>query len=312
MSPLPGFNLAYQSAEVIHQQMITFNFRTLSRLLIQQKGIPAAYFRKAADALQIPSKISRKWTPNRWPHQNIKSHDRLVEISMALCHVWMELRKYPVAETFWEAHTRLVARVNGLRNQNVTYNQIANYLMSSHTAFTEMLARTPEACRHPRHCPWSLLEALRDATPDKILANETTTKKPALKLSASLALNDEITIRQKVIAAIKRRTITEGDDCLKCGQPWSALRFENVHPEFQSVNEFICFNCGYQHFTGPVIPVLLHRRSPCQHCGASRNNLAVYEVYEDHPNGQSVMICKACEELCLRPAPIPNAPGHNS
>ena len=297
---------AQSSATMFNNFTISSTYRNLSRLLIIEKELPPVYFRNAAEAAGIDKSIFRKWKPHRWPTQSIKSQDRLNDVTQTLIRVWLDVWPY-AEETYWEAHARLVERIHWIHEEyDISYNQIANYLLLPHSVLTDLLTKTKENPRQPKHCPWSMLEAL-DVAPDKIKEAHPKPRKSAYTLQHSQTrdYHHNIATRQVVIDALKKQTILEGDDCPKCGAPWGSVTFISRHHEFKTLKEYSCIPCGATIYCGPIIPVMIHRRGPCEHCGAPPNNLS---KIRENSRGQAIMLCKACNECSIRPTPSDSLP----
>ena len=297
---------AQQSASMMNRFTITNTYRDLSRLLIVGKQLPPAYFRDAAEEAGIDKAIFRKWKPDRWPNQAIKSEETLNDITETLLRVWIKVFPYP-QETYWQAHTRCVEMIHWIHNEHdISYNQIANYLLLAHSVLTDILAKTKENPRQPKHDPWGMLEQL-DVAPEKIKEAHSTPRKSrhTLQHSQTRDYHQNIASRQAVIADLKQRSIPEGDDCPKCGAPWQNLTLVSRHHEFKTLKELSCMPCGATVYCGPIIPYMTHRRGPCEHCGAPPNNLS---KLRDSRSGRAIMLCKACNECSIRPTPTDSLP----
>ena len=293
---------AGQAAGMFNQFAIITNYRALSRLLIQQKELPPVYFRNAAEDSGIDKDIFRKWNPNRWPNQAIKSPERLQEITQTLIRVWLYVWPYPAAETYWQAQERLVQLTESLvRDHGISLNQIANYLLMQHSTLTDILAKTRNGRLQPKHCPWNLIDRL-SVPPEEITKASSAPRKSLFTMhtTGNRDYRQEIADRRKVIETLKSQLIADGDDCPKCGAPWNNIRYIGRHEEFHTLKEHSCIPCGKTIFTGQIIPVMIHRHGPCEHCAAPRNNLS--KAGQDRL-GRTRMLCKACNEYSLRPAP---------
>ena len=297
---------AQQSASMMTRFTITSTYRNVAHLLIVEKELPPAYIRNAAEEAGIDKSIFRKWKPDRWPNQTIKSPDNLNDITETLLRVWLHVWPHP-QETFWEAHARFVGKVHWIHDEyDISYNQIANYLLMPHSVLMDTLTKTKENPRQPKHCPWTLAEQL-DVAPDKIKEANSTPRKSRYTLQHSQTKDHHhnIASRQAVIAALKAQSIPEGDDCPKCGATWNNLTFVSRHHEFHTLKEYSCFPCGSTIYSGVIIPHMIHRRGPCEHCGAPPNNL---NKIRDTRSGRAIMLCKACNECSIRPTPNDNLP----
>ena len=297
---------AQNSAQTFNRFTISSTYRNLSRILIIDRELPPVYFRNAAEANGIDKSIFRKWKPHRWPTQSIKSEERLNDVTQTLLKVWLDIWPYP-EETYWDAHTRMVEKIHWIHEEHdISYNQIANYLLMPHSVLTELLTKTRENPRQPKHCPWTIMESL-DVAPDRIKEAHPRPRKSAhtLQHAQTRDYHQSIASRQVVIASLKKLSILEGDDCFKCGATWSNIVLEGRHQEFRTLKEYSCRQCGTTIYCGPIIPVMIHRRGPCEHCGAPPNNLS---KIRENSRGQAIMLCKACNECSIRPTPSDSLP----
>ena len=297
---LDELHTAAQNSERMVRYFDNLTFRTLSRHYVLQRQFPPSYFRVAADAAGIPRDIYRKWNPARWPYQTIKSPEQLHHISQLLLYIYLRLSTYPPTETFWDAHDRMANTVHHFHEEGATYNQIANYCLMQHTAFTDLLTKNVQNCKQPKHDPWILFERLRATTPHAVISAASVPRKSLHTLQGiqSRDYHQEIAARKQTIAELKTRIVNEGDDCTKCGAPWHNFRFESRHEEFSTLREHSCITCGHTIFTGQIVPVMINRYSPCEHCGAPRNNLS---RHSESNRGAIIMLCKICNEYSIRP-----------
>ena len=295
-------NAARRAADNLVLYYTNNTFRALSRLFVIEKQLPTFYFRQAAEEAGIDKAIFKKYNPSKWPFQQVKSPERLRDISQILTRTLIHLWDTPPSETYWQSQTLLVATVHFLRDEHkISINQIANYLLLQHSAFAEILEKTEANCKYPKHCPWTLRYRLR-TTPEEILKANNIPRKDAftMRIPQPRDYHHEIAARRQVITSLKNQLIFEGDDCPKCGATWSNVKFVSRHHEFHTLREHACMTCGKSIYTGSIVPVMIHRHGPCEHCGAPKNNL---HTDGQTRHGHTLMLCIACNEHSLRPTP---------
>lgn len=300
---------AEHDSRMLIETSINLNYRLLAKLLIVEKQLPPIYFRKAAESAGIPPSIYRKWNPNNWPMRHIATPEKRSQITMVLLLVWIYLWNFPPTETYWQAHERLIELVDYLRTTHgLSMNQIANYLVMQHSSLTDILTKKRSNSKPPKHCPWLIIRRLSVPPAEIKKASSGAKKTPfTIHYTEFRDHNQELADRRQVIQALKRQMVLSGDDCPKCGAAWTSFKQVALHNEFRELKEYACLTCGKTVFVGLIIPVMIHRQGPCEHCGAPRQNL---HKEGTNKQGHTVMLCKACNEYSYRPAALDNqSPG---
>ena len=129
-------------------------------ILTRQRGMPAFYYQRTAQKLQVPSRMYNQWKLDRYPLEPPTSDESTMKLLTVVSSTFHRAAQHMNPWTFQDATAALNLRVAELKKLKLSHNRIAQHLHLSHRGLTDLL--NPEQ-RRPRNCPWTALERLAGA-----------------------------------------------------------------------------------------------------------------------------------------------------
>lgn len=285
-----ALNMTAMDAERLNQHAMEIMTRILINNLIVRKKLPQFYFHEEARRADIHPSNSRTWRIKEWSMTKMRNRDKFQDITEVLLRVQIRLWKYPHQETYWQANTRLKRKLRELMRSGYTHNRIAQHLQMSFKTLKEILAKQEHLRCRPKHCPWELLEKLKNA--DKAIDKRSTmSPTPAEEKRAQERKQAEAQDLQALEQARKDmedHIIPAGGNCWNCNAQWASLRYECDTDDYPKYRWFKCFQCERDNFT--EVPRIL-AYSDCGTCKRPWPNLRKVDI---DPDGNTVRLCMMC------------------
>ena len=272
------------------------------QLLIIQKELPPFYFKDAAKEMGLPTQSRKRWSPEYWArdswHLRMKQNPRRL---LALCQILYKVHSrvcvYPEHETYPEGMTRLKKRIEELKSSQegkFKDNKIAQHLRMSYRSLTELAVQDSNFL--PKHCPWEIIEKLDGAEKDIDLTVHSRTSQD--KNGAQPVQRKPK--QPKLPPDTGLEFIKTGQECRKCGAPWTHLYHNGQDAWGNTV--LTCRLCGKDN---PLQPEedeewqYIERYAPCWHCGGPFHNMARDGVDRQ---GNTIYTCILCSRKnCVAP-----------
>lgn len=277
---------------------------------LARKDLPMFYFTEAGEGLGIPAKTCRSWKINSWPAANRPGDEKLLQKVAIYIQVYQRLSKYPSDETYADAAKRLQRRINELREKRFSHNQISQYARISFRTLKDIQTKDPEPSRRRNHCPWNLLERLEDAEAGMLEQREQQEQFKDNRIPRSGP--GQSGPGPKPASQAGPDPMERGGRCLKCGEPWSNLRYDGEDAWGREI--MVCIICANENPVSkdppPADPPdmdeagtmkpgrheFVERYEPCRKCKTPWHNLKKDRVDRW---GNTVYICLRCASLNL-------------
>ena len=285
-----ALNMQAQDAERLNQQAMEILTRILINSLLVRKKLPQFYFHEEAKRAGIKQSNTRSWRIREWPNAKIRNRDKFHGITEVLLRVQLRLWRYPAQETYWQANSRLKRRLRDLMRSGYSHNRIAQHLKMSFKTLKEILAKEERVRCRPKHCPWTLLQQLKNAEKE-IDRKSTMTPSPAeLKRAEDReeAIREEHNALERAKDELEEHTILSGGNCWNCNAGWPSLRYECDTDGYPKYRWFKCYECARDNFT--EIP-RIDMYAECGTCSRPWPNLRKVDL---DPSGLTVRLCMMC------------------
>ncbi len=289
------------AAELITYSMTSDATITAYHLYVR-KELPAFYFTQAANETGVPPAAYRCWRTNGHPPHSFQNERKLLLMAEILLRVKLRVHRTPLNETYGEAMERFRARVEELKNKNITHNKIAQYLRMSNRTLIDVAAQNSENKHRPSHCPWEMLGRLMDA-------------ERRINTQAQPRTEDFRNVRgDRNIEPVPPpppdlQFIYENENCRKCGATWTHMYYDGMDAYGNLI--YTCMTCSRHNLIrnpqdernddaplpigeGPPREEFIQRYGECRSCDTPWHNL-----YRDGVDrwGHIVMICTQCQEV---------------
>ena len=276
---------------------------------LAKRELPTFYFIEAGEELEIPAKTTRGWQLNRWPITLHPSDDKIMLKNAIYVRVSMRVQNYPMDETYRKATRRLLVRIDRLLSAGFTKNQIAQQMRMSFRTLKDLQekSREPgnedETVKKPNHCPWKLLDKLKDAETEIPRQMQRQKEMQDLRILHEGADYGDPEMDPDLLDL--EYAIKVGGKCLKCNARWPNLR-EDGRDELERP-VMICMQCGAENplslesddldeidYEEPEDGEFIERYAPCRHCEAFWNHLKKERV--DRWNN-TIYLCLRCATI---------------
>ena len=266
----------------------------LIQFLITVKKLPSLYFFQGAEAAGIEYETYKNWRIRDWPNVPIRNDERVREILEALIQVYERIIKYPFEETYWQALERLKRRVEELKahpSGKITHNRISQFLNMSHPTLENILSMTESGNCRPNHCPWDLLEKLKNAEEEIRLTPHIGAYTPPGSITDRRERSEPDTVKME--DAFRGRIIEPKGNCWHCGASWPNLTLDDETEETDKYRMYVCIQCTR---TNVIKTPIIERYGPCGHCESPWHNL---EKTGNDRKGNSIYLCPHCSRESL-------------
>ena len=264
--------------------------RILIHNLIVKKKLPQFYFHEEARRAGINPSNSRSWRIREWSLAKMRNRDKFHGITEVLLRVQLRVWPFPKEETYWQANSRLKRKLRELMRSGYTHNRIAQHLNMSFKTLKEILAKEQRLRCRPKHCPWQLLDQLKQA--DRAIDTRATmSPTPAEQKRAQerkQAEAHELQALEQARKDMEEHIIPTGGSCWNCNGPWASLRYECDTDDYPKYRWFKCYECERDNFT--EVP----RISPYSDCGTCKRPWPNLRKVDIDPDGNTVRLCMMC------------------
>ena len=232
-------NIILQEGQSVAAELITYSMTSDATItayhLYVRKELPAFYFTQAANETGVPPAAYRCWRTNGHPPHSFQNERKLLLMAEILLRVKLRVHRTPLNETYGEAMERFRARVEELKNKNITHNKIAQYLRMSNRTLIDVAAQNSENKHRPSHCPWEMLVRLMDA-------------ERRINTQAQPRTEDFRNVRgDRNIEPVPPpppdlQFIYENENCRKCGATWTHMYYDGMDAYGNLI--YTCMTCS--------------------------------------------------------------------
>ena len=270
--------------------------KALTLRLNHLRRIPGSYYIGAAQELGISRKTAASWKLHQWPLEYDKPNWPIYDILLVLINVFQ--RTAPPTgedETFDYAMQRFRDRIQNLKDDGYTHNQLAQYLRMTHKSLEHLIKghRTERAYSPPRVCPWTLLQKLEKAP--EIIEEQIRRKdqmKGVIQQQRAEQWIDDRPTGETLPYVLTLPRIAAFDPCIKCKAKHGSL-YKIDDDEIRGIPIYKCRLCGAEQcIIDTIQPEYVAHYTTCGHCHYPWHNMRQADQYNtDEHKAYYCVIC---------------------